>query len=311
MMIVIEVHWLNIVAVTVIFCCDPITPSRVDEAFEREATAARSVGLAYALIDYERLVAGDADDAVRRVAASADGVAVYRGWMLTVVQYAALFAALRQRGVQLVNDPAQYQYAHWFPESYPALAAVTPQSICIPSDELDWTRLPERLSPFGAQPLVVKDWVKSRKHEWDEACFIPSARDGAAVERVARRFVALQGADLVGGLVFRAFESFAPLGRHAQSGMPVTKELRLFFLDGALLFSAHYWDDQDYGALAAPPAFAALARQLRSRFFTLDVALRADGVWRVVEMGDGQVSGLPENAAAEAFYGALACHFAA
>lgn len=66
----------------------------------------------------------------------------------------------------------------------------------------------------------------------------------------------------------------------------------------------------DYGDLATPSVFAELARRLRSRFFTLDVALREDGVWRVVQMGDAQVSGLPDDASAAAFYGALAQRFA-
>jgi hypothetical protein len=33
-------------------------------------------------------------------------------------------------------------------------------------------------------------------------------------------------------------------------------------------------------------------------FATVDLALRADGIWRVVEVGDGQVSGLPATTAA-------------
>ena len=33
-------------------------------------------------------------------------------------------------------------------------------------------------------------------------------------------------------------------------------------------------------------------RRLGARFVTTDIALRADGVWRVVEVGDGQVSDL-------------------
>lgn len=153
---------------------------------------------------------------------------------------------------------------------------------------------------------MIKDWVKSRKHEWDEACFIPSASDMASVERVARRFMELQGDDLVGGLVFRVFETFEPLGAHQRSGMPLTKEFRLFYLDGRLLFASRYWEAVEYGD-GAPPVemFAEVAARLRSRFFTVDVARRTDGVWRIIEIGDGQVSGLTEEASHDAFYRAL------
>ena len=102
------------------------------------------------------------------------------------------------------------------------------------------------LRPFGSAPVVVKDFVKSRKHEWAEACFIPSASDRASVERVVRRFLELQGDDLSEGLVFREFIDFEPLGRHPKSGMPLTKEFRLFFLDGQPVFWTPYWEGADY-----------------------------------------------------------------
>lgn len=37
-----------------------------------------------------------------------------------------------------------------------------------------------------------------------------------------------------------------------------------------------------------------LVRRLGCLFVTTDLALRTDGAWRVVEVGDGQVSDLPE-----------------
>ncbi|MEO7074485.1 MAG: ATP-grasp domain-containing protein, partial [Ktedonobacterales bacterium] len=49
---------------------------------------------------------------------------------------------------------------------------------------LDMDRVMAALQPFGDTPLILKDYVKSRKHEWAEACYIPSAADRQAVERV-------------------------------------------------------------------------------------------------------------------------------
>ena len=37
----------------------------------------------------------------------------------------------------------------------------------------------------------------------------------------------------------------------------------------------------------------------------MDVAKRVDGGWMIVELGDGQVAGLPERADVGAFYRAL------
>ena len=52
--------------------------------------------------------------------------------------------------------------------------------------------------------------------------------------------------------------------------------------------------------------FAEVAAAVRSRFFTMDVARRRDGDWMIVELGDGQVSGLPSDGVAGPFYEALA-----
>jgi hypothetical protein len=38
----------------------------------------------------------------------------------------------------------------------------------------------------------------------------------------------------------------------------------------------------------------------------MDVARRRDGGWMIVEVGDGQVSGLPKESDADGFYEALA-----
>jgi hypothetical protein len=51
--------------------------------------------------------------------------------------------------------------------------------------------------------------------------------------------------------------------------------------------------------------FQELAARVDSSFFTMDVARRVDGRWLIVELGDGQVAGLPENASVPTFYASL------
>ena len=161
----------------------------------------------------------------------------------------------------------------------------------------------EATRPFGAAPIIVKDYVKSQKHAWREACFIPDASDRAGVERVVTRFVELQGDDLAEGLVFREYVPFERAGTHPRSGMPLAREFRLFFLDGAPLAAFPYWAEGDYGGLAPPvDEMRPVAARVRSRFFTMDVARRADGEWMIVELGDGQVAGLPDGVDVRDFY---------
>ena len=293
-----------------IFCADPLDRRRVDSVYEREAEAAQQAGLDYALLNFEALVdARDALAATRRIAPAANPeVAVYRGWMLRPATYEQLYEALAALNIFLINIPLAYRHCHYLPESYPLIAGQTPRSVWLEAKNgLSIDQIMEALRSFGEKPLILKDYVKSRKHEWAEACYIPSAADRAAVERVVKRFLALQGPELNEGLVFREFVPFEPLATHAKSGMPLTKEFRLFFLNGRRLLAAPYWEAGAYGDLTLPDdLFHETARRVHSRFFTMDVARRLDGVWMIVELGDGQVAGLPEQADASIFYRALA-----
>ena len=293
----------------ILFCADPLMPRTVDQAFAAEAQAADAAGIACDLINYERLVHDqDAAAAVRRIIpATTPELAIYRGWMLRTADYEALYDALMARGLRLINTPNAYRTCHYLPESYLLIADVTPATVWLPLEACgDFDRIMSALAPFGDRPLIVKDYVKSRKHEWFEACYIPSATDRQAVERVVTRFLELQGDDVSQGLVFREYVAFQPIGIHPQSGMPLTHEHRLFFLDGTLLADAPYWE-ADIDDIISPPIehFGQVAARVPSRFFTMDVAQHIDGRWMIVELGDAQVAGLPERMDVATFYAAL------
>lgn len=290
----------------VIFCSQPFEPSHVDSDFAAERDAAAAAGFATALFDHTRATEGDVDRAVRRVPEGA-GAALYRGWMFRAERYKEFHDALLRRGVRLINDPAAYRTCHHLPESYGILAGDTPRSVWLPvQGAVDFEAVRERLRPFGSAPIIVKDYVKSQKHRWSEACFIPRADDAAAVERVVRRFLELQGDDLAEGLVFREHVPLRLAGTHPKSGMPLAAEVRTFWLDGRLVLQHAYW--ADLGAIEPEPPMdwlRGIVQRVPSRFFTVDVALREDGQWTVIEPGDGQVAGLPAPGLAGAFYAGL------
>ena len=295
---------------TIIFCADALQPQNPDRAYNAEVEAARSAGLPCEIISFERLTRDDdAEFAARRVRArQTPDLAIYRGWMLTPDQYRALYDALKARNLLLINTPDAYRHCHYLPESYAQIEADTPRSVWLPlPDCLDFGRVHEALQTFGDAPLIVKDYVKSRKHEWHQACFVPDASDQASVRRVVAKFVELQGDDLNGGLVFRQYVELKNVGAHSQSGMPLSREFRLFFLNGRLLHRSNYWAQNDDGNEELPlELFQDIASGVASRFFTMDVAQQTDGEWIVVELGDGQVAGLPDESEVSAFYRALA-----
>jgi ATP-grasp domain-containing protein len=292
--------------VLVLFCADPFEVTVPDEPYTAEAAAAAAAGLEVGLIDYEALVAGDARRAARKVRES--GEALYRGWMLTPARYSELEQALAERGVRLLTSAEAYRRCHYLPDSYAAIEPWTARSIWLPQGEgLGLDRVLAALRPFAGAPLVLKDYVKSCKHAWEEACFIPDSADEAGVERVVKAFLEWQGEGLNEGLVFREFVELASIGTHPQSGMPLTKEFRAFIWRGQELAIYPYWEEASYEDTDLPREWLAeVAARVESPFFTLDFAERREGGWLVIELGDGQVAGLPPSAEASSFYAGLA-----
>lgn len=301
----------------IFFPADSLERAQIERDYQTEFEAAQNAGFSTQIFDFDGLIRGEnLASVLRRVRdAETPTPALYRGWMLSPENYENLARGLADKGFVLVNSPQNYRFAHFLPENYEFLRDFTPQTRWIErskferGENYDFAPIFEAVAEFGDAPLIVKDWVKSQKHRWHEACFIPRASDLEAVERVARRFLELQGDFLAEGLVFREFVELRKVGAHAQSQMPLTAEWRAFFFDGELILAAPYWDG-DYSELELDLApFRKLARALPSRFFTLDVAQKADGAWIVVEMGDGGVSGLPRADLADEFYRGLRARF--
>lgn len=259
---------------------DPLSPRRCDEHFRPEAAAAREAGVSVAVVDHDELArrSGDADAAVRGVPESPD--AVYRGWMLRSDQYQGMADALARRGVTMRTSGRQYRQAHELPGWYEQLRTMTPESAWTLGADL--AAFDACCAKIGVGPAVLRDYVKSLKHYWTEAAFIPDVRNEVGARAVASRFLELRGDDLVGGFVVRRFEHFA------------TTEVRTWWVAGKCALITAHPDTPD--AKPQPlemTTLEPLVAKLMLPFVTIDLVRRADGQSRVVELGDGQVSDRP------------------
>ena len=61
--------------------------------------------------------------------------------------------------------------------------------------------------------------------------------------------------------MLREFADFEPIGKHQKSGMPLTREFRLFFLDGEPIQVSRYWDQGEYQGEMPPRWLISLAWQ--------------------------------------------------
>lgn len=195
--------------------------------------------------------------------------------------YAELQEELALRHSRLVNSYAQHQY----------IAG------------MEWTRTLEGLTPatyrtWGNLPegsYVVKGVTNSRKFQWATHMFAPTRKDvPAVVSRLMDDTMIREQ-----GLVVREYVPLMKLDEQI-NGLPVTMEYRFFCYGDAILTSGFYWsnfiEEVDVSIQPPPEAVALVKKALsllpHTMFVVVDVAQAEDGHWIVVELNDGQMSGL-------------------
>ncbi len=261
-----------------LFPSHPLYPRRPDPHFETAFATANSLGLTVGLADHDLVEKGRSAEVVK--ASWADREIVYRGWMIDPFRYDELERALCGVGASLLTSADHYRRAHELPNWYSLFEELTPVSRWTVTADLDELN---RVAEGMKGPVILKDYVKSAKHDWDRACFVPEVSDAAALQRVARAFLEHRGEFFSGGFVVRSFEKF------------VGSEARIWWLDGEVIATTPHPDEPS--ATIPKIDFSGLSERimsLRCPFVSCDVVLDADGRTRVVEVGDGQVSDWPE-----------------
>jgi len=261
------------------FPSSPFNRRDPDSHFANEYAQARDYGIDVALVDHDALTSGDPSEGVRKLPKTDD--LVYRGWMMTSAEYAAFSWAALMKGASVRTSPAQYKAAHELPGWAKALEPHTAKTVWTSDSIKDLAGIGQI---FGRQPVVLRDFVKSAKGHWKEACFIPDAADLPGVCKSVSRFLEIRGSDFTGQLVFREFETY------------VAPEIRTWWIDGAHELTTPHPDTPEKlpTEFEFPEGLEFSIRELRLPFITVDLAPRDDGIWRVIELGDGQVSDWPD-----------------
>ncbi|MEM9348251.1 MAG: ATP-grasp domain-containing protein [Planctomycetota bacterium] len=189
---------------------------------------------------------------------------IYRGWMLNPDQYAALDAAVNQAGSKMLTSSEAYFHAHYLPNWYEQIQEHTPETIVIPNGS-DYE---QELKKLDWDQYFIKDYVKSITTSNGSIIQQPSQINDAI-----KHFTDYRG-ELEGGLCVRRVEDF----------IPATE--RRYFVNRGKAFGA----DQN----AVPEIVHEVMDRIDLPFYSVDVIDRTDGIKRVVEIGDGQVSDLKE-----------------
>ena len=214
---------------------------------------------------------------------------------LVIPRYAALpyndelCEDLAARGAVPINTYHQHCYVANLRNWYYDLGDITPRT---------WFSL-DQLPEEG--PFVLKGQTNSKKFQWDTQMFARNKREAGEV------FWRLSTDGHVGVQQIFARE-YVPLRKLADglNGLPISEEYRFFVLDGKVLASGFYWsshtDDlreqgMEFDASAVPQSFIDdVIKRVgdKCRFWVFDVARTAEDTWLVVELNDGQQSGLSD-----------------
>lgn len=221
--------------------------------------------------------------------------------MLPSERYATLYRQLVAKSYQPVTTPDAYDEAHYLPNAYQHIENATARSAWIEGDDVDRAWL--LYQDFQSRDAIIKDWVKSAKSRWEDGCYIPKETDEVRFREIYAVFRTTRGKLFNRGVVLR---EYMPVMQHGFDirGLPLIEETRLFFWNGNLVVRP---DERSPSPVDELPRWTSIARKFRSPFVSIDVAYLTDGSWRIVEVGDGGVSGLPMGLTPERFYARLWC----
>ena len=271
-----------------IFCNHLLYQRKVDEDYEEEYQEA---GLHHpcALFSYEDLEMG----ILSLFGETISGLTIYRGGMMKPDMYSVFYSLLEQRDIYLINTPEEYERYLTLPGWYDDFAEKTAPSMWESEGNIENALLKARQLDG---PYIVKDYVKSRKYEWYDACFIKNISDIGNAACIIKNFLDRQGESLVGGIVLRKFMNLKQIGFHEKSGMPISEEYRVFVYAGKILIMDNYWTENENLGLSETEIswIEDIAQKVKSNFVTVDIARKDDGELMIIELGDGQVSGLQQ-----------------
>lgn len=231
-----------------------------DELFREETEAMAAAGHNVHLIDTEAL---DSGPSRIRPPFELGARVVYRGWILTHGEYINLAASVERAGGSCSTSPEDYLATHHLPSWYPIVKDYTPETVFLGTN----ADLVRELHRLGWEKFFVKDHVKSLKTSVGSII-----EDPEQIEIVVSEMEKYRGF-IEGGLCIRRVEDF------------IAGSERRYFVLNRTPYAA------EPGAIIPEPV-AYCAEAIASSFFSVDVARRADGVERIVEIGDGQVSDL-------------------
>ena len=158
-----------------------------------------------------------------------------------------------------------------------------------PDTFFNWYDLPE-----GS--YIVKGKTNSRKHQWNRQMFAKTREDVSKIvdKALDDTFIREQG------VVVRKFEKLTTY-TEAINGLPITNEWRFFCYNQEIIDYGYYWANfpefKPYEKCDLPNKALELVKKAQNilynlGFYVIDIGEKENGDWTIIELNDGQMSGL-------------------
>ena len=218
-----------------------------------------------------------------------DIYALYRGWMMKPEQYRDFYAQLARHGIHLITSPEMYETLHLFPRIYPMIQEDTAGILTFPLHaHIDVDEIKTHFKRF-----MVKDYVKSVKGT-EFPSFFDETTTQNDFDRWMEVFYHYRGDLLTEGICVK---EFLPLKRYGDH----TNEYRVYYYDREIISVSRNSLQGNYTP-EPPDSIIRKWRSLPSIFYTVDFAELEDGCWKIIETGDGSVSGLSDGQNYSSFF---------
>lgn len=229
----------------------PFSIKEVDPSYEEEFNLLKNEGFKVYLINIDEL------DTTKIYPNYEEEKLIYRGWMLNHENYEKLNNKVNKN---LIVSPKEYLYSHHIVHWYDEIKEDTFETYFT-----DLSNASDLFKKLQWKEAFVKDYVKSIKT--GKGSIVDSTND---IERLKDDILKYKGF-IEGGLVFRKVERFDK-----------TSETRFFVLNGKINVPKE-----------VPEDMFNLAKKITEKhnafFYTIDI-IKQDNNYKVIEIGDGQVS---------------------
>lgn len=187
---------------------------------------------------------------------------IYRGWMLNKNEYNKLCNFVETHDAKMMTSLQNYLLCHHLPNWYELLKDYTPETIIIEKND----NIEKAMTKLGGKKFFIKDFVKSVTE--NGGSIVENQND---INRIILSIEKYKG-EIEGGLCIRKYENF------------ITNTEERYFVLNNHIFKQNNEE--------IPQIVYDITNKISSPFYSIDIIKDINGNNRLVEIGDGQVSGI-------------------